>query len=115
MDAKEISRLRRLVKKARKASSGKRVRYPQSVKRLVLEVLGAGVSAVEISQSTGLSTSTVFGWSQKQDKASFRRVKVSALKRAATEIPSLKVLLPNGICLEGASVPVLREIIGWFK
>lgn len=116
MDTKEIAKIRRGVKRARKVS-GERVRYPRSIKKLVLEVIQSGVSTAEVCRLTDLNPATVFKWSQDGDQVSFRRVKVSGGKSPTASAASteLRVTLPNGICVEGATIATLREVLGWFE
>lgn len=116
MDTKEIARIRRGVKRARRTSGG-RVRYPQSIKKSVLSIIQSGASISEVSRLTGLNPPTVFKWSQNGDKVSFRRVRVSGSKLptlASTQV-ELRVTLPNGVCIEGATLSTLKEVLGWFE
>ncbi len=116
MDAKEIAKIRRGVKRARKVS-GERVRYPQSIKKSVLKLIQSGMSASEVCRLTTLNSATVFKWSQDGDKVSFRRLKVSGSKSRAPALASteLRVTLPNGMCIEGATLSTLKEVLGWFE
>ena len=114
MDTKQISKLRRAVAKAKQGEAG-RIRYPESLKSLVVDMLRQGHGPTELSNLIGIGVSTLFNWSQLPDaRDNFRSLKVAKTSVAAE--CDLKLTLPNGLRVEGpATVATLRLLLEWLK
>ncbi len=114
MDTKEILSLRQAISQSKESSKG-RIRYSAGVKSSVMNLLKSGIKASELCRATGLHPATIANW--KKGKGAFRKVRVQKDKsrEPETQESTLKVILPNGVQIEGASLSVLRKLFGWFE
>jgi hypothetical protein len=108
MDTKLISKLQKSVQQA-KASGGRRVRYPESVKESVRKLVGLGASRGQVANLIGVGEPTVFKWCR-SDGESFRSVKVRSSESQSTA-NLIVVILPSGIRIECANSTLLREVL----
>lgn len=117
MDAKLISKIRKVIAKAR-LEGGQRVRYPEFVKSSVRNLLNSGVSLSEISILIGVSSATLFKWSQKGSPA-FHSVDVSKETESESEsepaTAGLSIVMPSGIRIECSSAQMVSEILERLK
>ncbi len=115
MDAKLISKIRKAIAKAR-LEGGQRVRYPEFVKSSVRNLLNSGVSLSEISILIGVSSATLFKWSQKESPA-FHSVDVSKETESESEpaTAGLSIVMPSGIRIECSSAQMVSEILERLK
>ncbi len=110
MVPKKIEKLRIEVEQAKQGSHGRRVRYPDSIKRRVLKLLRAGHSVPELSSQTGVGVSTLFKWSQNSGEE-FRKVTAVAEPTALESNEHCQIMLANGVRIEGVSIGLLKKII----
>ena len=112
---KKVLKLRKAHERAKSAHRGGRFLYPDSIKRLAVEILNSGVPVSALARQTGLNAPAILKWSRKINLSDVELVKSSRFRKlplvTAPLAETFCILLPSGIRIECSAYHQLGHIL----
>lgn len=130
-----VSEISQIMEQYRREVPGKRSRIPLSVKERVLGLQGLGLTCAEISRRTGIPYFSVLRWKNRRrggfevmrvtngktgrliskadtvTVARRRKKRVVATVTVSTAWPTVSIVTPSGIRIEGVSLDTLLKLV----